>query len=124
MLPTPPATLRFCCCLSAAATASHLPSTSAYSCSELPPTDTEAYLVGCLPGVGPKTAALLVAGLGDGDVRQALSSRDALSKLVGIKGIGVKKAAEIKAAWDKNTGGVCGGGVCVWMQQVLGSCFL
>jgi Holliday junction resolvasome RuvABC DNA-binding subunit len=63
--------------------------------------------VGCLPGVGPKTAALLVGGLGGSDVRQALSSSNAVARLMGIKGIGAKKAAEIKAAWDKNTGG-CG----------------
>jgi DNA polymerase/3'-5' exonuclease PolX len=77
---------------------------SAHSCTELPPSDTEAYLVGCLPGVGPKTAALLVQGLGRDHVREALSSSDALDQLRGIKGIGARKAAEIKHAWDKNTG--------------------
>jgi Holliday junction resolvasome RuvABC DNA-binding subunit len=60
--------------------------------------------VGCLPGVGPKTAALLVAGLGRDHVKEALSSNGAVELLRGIKGIGARKAAEIKHAWDKNTG--------------------
>jgi Holliday junction resolvasome RuvABC DNA-binding subunit len=54
--------------------------------------------------VGPKTAALLVQGLGADQVKEALSSAGAESLLQGIKGIGPRKAAEIKKAWDKNTG--------------------
>jgi Holliday junction resolvasome RuvABC DNA-binding subunit len=78
--------------------------------------------VGCLPGVGPKTAALLVQGLGKDHVREALSSSDALEQLRGIKGIGARKAAEIKHAWDKNTGGRSLSSCLCFVFRVMGFC--
>lgn len=69
-----------------------------------PPTDPEAYLVSCIPGVGPKTAALIVAALGGESVRDVLNSDGAVARLSSIKGIGQLKATKFKREWDANTG--------------------
>jgi hypothetical protein len=56
-------------------------------------------------GVGAKTAALIVAGLGADRALATLDSPGAVEALRGIRGIGASKAAAIKAAWDDSRGG-------------------
>lgn len=55
-------------------------------------------------GVGPKTASLIVAGLGPDAALEVLNSDGAAAALAGVKGIGPKMAARIKDEWDRNEG--------------------
>ena len=72
----------------------------------VPHPDTRlAGAVFALRGVGPKTAATIVAGLGPGRALDILSSADAVAALAAIRGIGPAKAAAIKAEYDKAEGG-------------------
>lgn len=63
----------------------------------------EAYLAGAVPGIGPVTAAALVVKFGQ-RVEEVLSSKDAVKRLMEVKGIGPKTAEKFKAAWDQATG--------------------
>ena len=52
-----------------------------------------------VPGLGPATAAKIVAAFGDQSLA-VLSSPDAEAKLAGVRGLGKLTAAKLARAWD------------------------
>ena len=56
-----------------------------------------------LPGVGPKTAALIAEEFGT-SIESVMNSAAAAKKLSRVRGIGPKTADKIKTAWDATKG--------------------
>ena len=56
-----------------------------------------------LPGVGPVTARRMVNHYGS-ELGSVMDAPDAARRLAQVKGIGIKSAARIKAAWDNSRG--------------------